>query len=87
LNPKVAFSRRVIVVQQSYPGVWPLWYKVGWPNNRTIYWGDSQWGDGIDYDRGENPAVAYTEGASIAAIEVHQAVDGVGPLWYHFGKQ
>jgi hypothetical protein len=41
------------------------------------------WDGNTPYDNGENPSVAATSGW---VVEVHQAVFGVGPLWYHTGQ-
>jgi hypothetical protein len=37
----------------------------------------------VDYDNGFNPRVAY---AGKNVVKVHNAGEGVGPLWYHVGQ-
>ena len=71
---------RVVEVHQAADGVGPLWYRTGEVNtgDNTIQWQDSH-----QYDNGENPHVALSNG--VGAVEVHQAGDGAGPLWYRVG--
>ena len=80
-NPRVALAgKNVVEVHNAGLGVGPLWYHVGQLKNpfSSIKWGGSQ-----QYESsGENPAIAVS-GKTV--VEVHNSVDGVGPLEYVVG--
>jgi hypothetical protein len=75
-----------VEVHQAGPGVGALWSHVLSPtwstNGFAVGWAPSA----VNYTRGENPSVAVTSGGYVDIVEVHQATDGFGPLWYMTGK-
>jgi hypothetical protein len=81
LNPRVALAgKNVVEVHNAGLGVGPLWYHVG--QLRTPF-SSIQWGGSHQYESaGENPAVAVS-GKTV--VEVHNSVDGVGPMEYVVG--
>jgi hypothetical protein len=42
------------------------------------------WGDGVYYDVGWNPKVAFFSGGQV--MEVHNGSGWPGPMWYHYGS-
>jgi hypothetical protein len=80
-NPKIAnYVQTVVEVHNAGNGFGPLWYHVGYidPSSPTITWGPNSY----LYDYGWNPSVAY---AGSSVVEVHNAGNGVGPMWYRVG--
>jgi hypothetical protein len=88
LHPAVAtIGGNIVEVHQAGAGVGPLWYrtavKPAWTGapGQVFHWFDSH-----AYDTGVNPSVAITTSNNgDVIVEVHQAQDGVGPLWYRTG--
>jgi hypothetical protein len=85
MHPAVAAMGGVAVeVHQAGPGAGPLWSHVlsfGWTP-----WGVAWAPDAVNYTNGVNPAVAMTADSYVNVVEVHQANDGFGPLWYMTGR-
>lgn len=82
LHPSVAMVGSIVVeVHQSALGVGPLKCRVGRVRGTAI-----DWGSPTQYDTGTNPSVAsFISPNGVGVIEVHQAKEGVGPLWYRRG--
>ena len=80
-NPRVALAgQNVVEVHNAGLGVGALWYHVG--KLKTPF-SNVQWGNSHEYESsGENPSVAV---AGKTVVEVHNSVDGVGPLEYVVG--
>lgn len=77
----IADGLTAIEVHQASDSPGPLWYSVGvgaFAGTSPLSWGASQ-----QYASGLHPSVAVTGGA---VVEVHQAVAGVGSLWYRVGR-
>jgi hypothetical protein len=82
LNPKAATNGSTVVeVHNAINGVGPLWMRIGQVNyDNTIQWGNNN--NAFHYDNGMNPSVAIY-GSTV--VEVHNAINGVGPLWMRIG--
>jgi hypothetical protein len=83
-NPKAATNGTTFVeVHNGANGVGQLWYRVGQINttSMTIDWGNKNYATA--YDKGINPSVAIS-GSTV--VEVHNATQGVGPLWMRIGQ-
>jgi hypothetical protein len=65
----------------------PMWYRVGRVNAQTI-----QWGDSYNYDNGFNPSVGMQpcvvadSSCGMTIVEVHNAENTPGPMWYRVGR-
>jgi hypothetical protein len=76
-------SNAFLEVHQEGPSVGPLFYRVA----RSSGPDPLDWGPSRTYEaHGVNPAVAMGAGDTAVAVAVHQAVGGVGPLWYRVGQ-
>ncbi|MGA9511837.1 MAG: hypothetical protein WBV55_24680 [Candidatus Sulfotelmatobacter sp.] len=80
-NPRVALAgTNAVEVHNAGLGVGALWYHVG---QLKKPFSSIKWGGSHQYESsGENPAVAVS-GKTV--VEVHNSVDGVGPLEYVVG--
>jgi hypothetical protein len=60
-------------------GTWPGYSVIDGIPVLFIYWAD-----GVEYDWGWNPKVAFFSGGQV--MEVHNGSGSPGPMWYHYGS-
>jgi hypothetical protein len=88
IHPSVAaLDSAAVEVHQAGLGSGPLWYRTGQqPAGSGAGTAAFTWFSSAGYDNGVNPAVTMTRTLDgIQVVEVHQAQDGLGPLWYRTG--
>ncbi|HEY2515895.1 MAG TPA: hypothetical protein VGI39_33725 [Polyangiaceae bacterium] len=77
--PSLAVNNvQVIEVHQGQTGLGSLWYHLAEVNANGIHWEQSA----QQYDVGLAPTIAW-DSQGMQGLELHQAADGMGPLWQH----